>query len=113
MASHRITIEPYDPAWADAFQHARIEIVRALGPVALRIEHHGSTAVPGLAAKPVIDIQVSVRDLSPMSAYIAPLASLGYAHVPHDDDARCPFLYRQADPPRLAYRCHVHVVESG
>jgi GrpB-like predicted nucleotidyltransferase (UPF0157 family) len=50
----------------------------ALGPVALRIDHHGSTAVPGLAAKPVIDIQVSVRRLQPIEAYGAALAQLGY-----------------------------------
>ena len=60
------------------------------GPLALRIEHHGSTSVVGLAAKPVIDIQVSVATLHPLHPrYITPLAVLGYVHVPHQDGAVC------------------------
>jgi GrpB-like predicted nucleotidyltransferase (UPF0157 family) len=113
MPGDRITIEPYDPGWARAFERERIAIARALGAHAIRIEHNGSTAVPGLAAKPVIDIQISVRHLHPLSAYDARLADLGYAHVPHEDDARCPFFYRDAAPPRQRYRHHIHVVEGG
>lgn len=113
MADERITIELYDPEWARAFERERIAIAEALGAVAVRIEHHGSTAVRGLAAKPVIDIQVSVARLHPLSVYEARLAALEYAHVPHEDDARCPFFQRAADPPLRPYRHHLHVVEAG
>jgi GrpB-like predicted nucleotidyltransferase (UPF0157 family) len=109
--SDRITIVPYDPEWPRAFERERVELGAALGALAVRIEHNGSTAVPGLAAKPVIDIQVSVERLQPMSAYQPRLAALGYTHVPHADDVRCPFFYRDAHPPRSRYRHHVHVVE--
>lgn len=105
-----IEIAPYDPAWAEAFAVERRRIAEALGEIALRIDHHGSTAVPGLAAKPVIDIQVSVRNLQPMSAYGAALERLGYVHVPHADDAVCPFFHAPSEWPHTH---HIHVVEAG
>jgi GrpB-like predicted nucleotidyltransferase (UPF0157 family) len=85
-------------------------IRRALGPLAVRIDHHGSTAVPGLAAKAIIDIQVSVPSLQPLDAFGPPLEAIGYLHVPDADDAFCPFFHRPADWPHTH---HVHVVESG
>jgi GrpB-like predicted nucleotidyltransferase (UPF0157 family) len=63
-----------------------------------------------LAAKPVIDIQISVRTLTPIDAYRAPLERVGYVHVPHADDAFCPFFHRPATWPHTH---HVHVVEAG
>ena len=105
-----IRIEPYDPRWPSDFERERRRIHEALGDTALRIDHHGSTAVPGLAAKPVIDIQVSVARLRPIDAYAPALARIGYLHVPHDDDARCPFFHRPAEWPHTH---HVHVVTFG
>jgi GrpB-like predicted nucleotidyltransferase (UPF0157 family) len=113
MPDDRIIIAPYDPDWPRAFERERAVIADALGALAVRIEHNGSTAVPGLAAKPVIDIQISVMRLHPLSQYEAHLTALGYTHVAHEDDARCPFFYRAADPPRIRYRHHIHVVEAG
>src|SRR5947209_13255704 len=103
-------VVPYDSAWPAAFERERERLRPALGPLALRIEHNGSTAVPGLAAKPIIDIQVSVARLRPMAAYAAPLETIGYTHVPHPDDAFCPFFHRPGGWPHTH---HVHVVESG
>ena len=105
-----LEIVPYDPAWPGLFAAERARIATALGAIALRIDHHGSTSVPGLAAKPVIDIQVSVATLQPIDAYRAPLTRLGYTHRPHADDAFCPFLHRPATWPHAH---HVHVVELG
>ena len=76
----------------------------------MRIDHNGSTAVPGLAAKPVIDIQVSVAALQPMAPYRDRLQAIGYVHVPHADDACCPFFHR---PRQWPHTHHVHVVTSG
>jgi GrpB-like predicted nucleotidyltransferase (UPF0157 family) len=53
-----IRIDPYDPAWPVRFDSEAAQLRAALGKHALRIEHVGSTSVPGLAAKPVIDIQI-------------------------------------------------------
>jgi len=105
-----LEILPYDPSWALEFQAEREAIARALGKIALRIEHSGSTAVPGLAAKPVIDIQVSVEHLQTIHAYADPLATVGYVHAPHADDSFCPFFHR---PQQWPHTHHVHVVELG
>ncbi|MBP8261145.1 MAG: GrpB family protein [Verrucomicrobia bacterium] len=106
-----IVIVPYNPEWPKAFWAERQRIKAAFDSLALRIDHVGSTSVPGLAAKPIIDIQVSVRRLQPIEAYSAPLQRLGYVHVPHpNDDAICPFFHTPAAWPHTH---HVHVVESG
>lgn len=59
-----ILISEYQPDWPDEFRTIRTVLAHALGPLALRIDHIGSTAVPGLAAKDVIDVQVTVAELS-------------------------------------------------
>jgi len=105
-----IEIVPYDPAWPAAFEAEAARIRRVLGAIALRIDHHGSTAVPGLAAKPIIDIQISVASLQPLSVFAAPLHAIGYTHVPHADDAVCPFFHRPVPWPHTH---HVHVVAAG
>jgi GrpB-like predicted nucleotidyltransferase (UPF0157 family) len=105
-----LAIRPYDPAWAAEFEDERARLRAALGMLAVRIDHHGSTAVPGLSAKPIIDVQVSVRTLHPLSSYSEPLESVGYVHVPHPDDSFAPFFHRPAVWPHTH---HVHVVESG
>jgi GrpB-like predicted nucleotidyltransferase (UPF0157 family) len=75
-----IEIVPYDPQWPFEFSRLAPPLAAALGELAVRIDHIGSTAVPGLAAKDVIDIQVSVRALEP--AVAAALAGLGYEQRP-------------------------------
>jgi GrpB-like predicted nucleotidyltransferase (UPF0157 family) len=108
--SDTLVIVPYDPAWPRSFAAERDRIADVFGTIALRIDHNGSTSVPGLAAKPIIDIQISVASLRPLAAHVERLARLGYTHVPHPDDGFCPFFHRPAEWP---YTHHVHVVEAG
>jgi len=106
-----LLIAPYDPAWPAAFEAERTRLAQTLGPLARRIDHNGSTSIPGLAAKPIIDIQISVDRLQPLDAYAAPLQTLGYTHLPHaEDDLVCPFFHRPATWPHTH---HIHVVEHG
>jgi len=105
-----IEVVAYDARWPAAFEAEALRLRGALGSLALRIDHNGSTAVPGLAAKPVIDIQVSVAALQPLAPYRDRLAPLGYIHVPHVDDAFCPFFHRPAEWPHTH---HVHLVAAG
>jgi GrpB-like predicted nucleotidyltransferase (UPF0157 family) len=105
-----IVIEAYNPRWARDFDDERARIAAALAGLAIRIEHNGSTSVPGLAAKPIIDIQISVASLQPLDAYARALAALGYSHRPHEDDSFCPFFHRPAAWPHTH---HVHVVTAG
>lgn len=103
-----VIIAEYDPAWPERFRAVAAELRAALGDRALRVEHVGSTSVPGLAAKPVVDVQVSVADLEPHEPLNAALELLGYTW--HDDcpDAR-KWLYSRAEP----YRVNLHVRVAG
>ena len=78
MSADPVVIVPHDPTWPAQFLALQRRIVGALGPLALAIEHVGSTAVPGLAAKPVIDLDVIVRSPADIPAAIDALATLGY-----------------------------------
>jgi GrpB-like predicted nucleotidyltransferase (UPF0157 family) len=91
------------------FQAEAERLRNGLGETAVRIEHVGSTAVPGLAAKPVIDIQVSVGSLEPFEAYADPLAGLGYESREDDEPAHRFFCLA----PAGVRTHHVHVCESG
>jgi len=106
----KFEIVAYDQAWPERFEEEASRLRCALGTLAVRIEHNGSTSVPGLAAKPIIDIQVSVASVQPIEPYIEPLRSLGYVHVPHPDDTFSPFFHRPAQWP---HSHHVHMVQAG
>jgi GrpB-like predicted nucleotidyltransferase (UPF0157 family) len=72
-----LQIARYDPGWVLQFESERDRIEQTLGKLACRIDHNGSTSVPELEAKPIIDIQVSVKQLQPIHAYARPLSTLG------------------------------------
>jgi GrpB-like predicted nucleotidyltransferase (UPF0157 family) len=80
-AGRRAIVVDYDPEWPLRFEAIRDRIAPALGPLAVSIEHVGSTSVPGLAAKPVIDIDVVVAEPSAIPAAIDVLTGLGYEHL--------------------------------
>jgi GrpB-like predicted nucleotidyltransferase (UPF0157 family) len=75
-----IIVEDYDPHWPEQFDVLRARIAAVLGPLAAAIEHVGSTAVPGLAAKPIIDIDVLLYAAGGLPEAITRLAALGYQH---------------------------------
>lgn len=99
----------YDPEWPALFRALAEPMRLALGDVAERIDHIGSTAVPGLAAKPIIDIQISARAFEPLAAFRDPLVALGY--VFHADNLeRTKRYFREAPGTR---RTHIHVRRAG
>ena len=71
----------HDPAWPGRYAQLAGAVRGALGPAALVLEHVGSTAVPGLPAKPVIDIDLTVSDPTNEAAYVPPLEALGYTLI--------------------------------
>ncbi|WP_033339753.1 GrpB family protein [Catenuloplanes japonicus] len=80
-------VAPYDQAWAERGLAHATSLRAALGPLALRVEHIGSTSVPGMAAKPIYDLQVSVSGLDAATAAFSPvLAGLGFERWPYDHD---------------------------
>jgi GrpB-like predicted nucleotidyltransferase (UPF0157 family) len=76
-----IVIEDYDPAWAGRFAAARALLDQALGGLIIAIEHVGSTSVPGLPAKPIIDIDLLIEDTADESRYVPALEARGYRLV--------------------------------
>jgi GrpB-like predicted nucleotidyltransferase (UPF0157 family) len=76
----RIEVVDYDARWPETFERLRSRIWTALKDVALAVEHVGSTSVPGLPAKPIIDISVLVPERSDVQTAISRLATLGYVH---------------------------------
>ena len=106
----RVEIVDYDPAWPEGYQREAERVRAALGSAAAAIEHVGSTSVAGLAAKDVLDIQVSVSSFEPMSAYRGPLESLGYEYRTDTEPEHRFFRLADGSGRRLA---HVHVCEAG
>lgn len=106
-----ITIVPYDSEWPSMFTAEAARIHQVLGDLALRVEHVGSTSVPGLAAKPVIDIQVSVPSLKPIGNYIEALARAGYTLIPLGPfDSVYPFFQK---PGEWTSTHHIHLCVTG
>lgn len=101
-----ISVVPYDPAWAAAFERVAQRLRPAVAGIpGARVEHVGSTSVPGLAAKPIIDVDVIVP-AAHLPAVVAALASLGYVH--RGDlgvTGREAFHPPDVDPPRHVYAC--------
>jgi GrpB-like predicted nucleotidyltransferase (UPF0157 family) len=74
----RVFLQPHDPQWADEFARESAEVARALGEALVAIHHIGSTAIPGIAAKPVIDMLAVAEALAAIDAAAPKLAALGY-----------------------------------
>ena len=101
-----VVVVEYDPGWPELFQFFRARIVTALGGLATAVEHVGSTAVVGLAAKPIIDMDVLLVSEDALPAGIERLANLGYAH---QGDLGIPereaFLAPAGESPHHLYVC--------
>ncbi|HEV1997511.1 MAG TPA: 2-amino-4-hydroxy-6-hydroxymethyldihydropteridine diphosphokinase [Candidatus Dormibacteraeota bacterium] len=110
LVADAVILVDYDQRWPEEFAAEERRLRDALGPLAERIDHVGSTSVPGLMAKAIIDVQVSVPDVTAMDSYIGPLESLGYAHVPDPRFPTYPFFRYPATGPR---KFHLHVAQSG
>ena len=108
VEKREIKIVDYDPEWPKKFEkHAKI-IVDALGINALRVEHIGSTSVPGFVAKPIIDILVVVADSAKESTYLPQLEAAGYLLRVREPDW---YEHRMFRTPERDV--HIHVYSSG
>jgi GrpB-like predicted nucleotidyltransferase (UPF0157 family) len=106
----RIHLRPYDSAWPTKFEREATVLAEALGSHVVGGVHHvGSTAVPGLTAKPIIDIMIGVRDLDSSRPCIALLAEYDYCYAPHRQEVMHWFC--KPDPSRRTH--HLHLVPTG
>jgi GrpB-like predicted nucleotidyltransferase (UPF0157 family) len=107
----RVVLAEADPLWPRLFRDRAAAIRQLLDDRVERIDHIGSTAVPGLAAKPIIDVQVSVEDLDPFEPVEAALGALGYGYDPDNLDRRKRFF--GLDGPDGKRLVNVHVRRLG
>ncbi len=103
-----IHLAPPDPAWPQQFAGVRSRIEAALGPVAVLVEHVGSTSVPGLAAKPIIDVLLLVPDPADEAAYVPQLEAAGFLLHLREPDWHQHRLLRAHDP-----EVNLHVFAEG
>jgi GrpB-like predicted nucleotidyltransferase (UPF0157 family) len=76
----KFEVLPYQRAWPAVFECQKVKIQQALKPMVVQVEHIGSTAVPGLAAKPIIDILLGARDAKQLDAFIEPMTAAGFTY---------------------------------
>jgi GrpB-like predicted nucleotidyltransferase (UPF0157 family) len=105
---HQIVVVEYDPGWPQAYERERAAICQALGDLIVDIQHIGSTAIPGLRAKPVIDVLVAVSEFADIAEYARRLEPLGYQHMTHANEVVRIFFRKGL--PRTH---HLHIVEDG
>jgi GrpB-like predicted nucleotidyltransferase (UPF0157 family) len=109
VSEPNIVIREYDPAWQKLFEGLRERLLDDLGGLAVAVEHVGSTAVPGLAAKPVVDIDAVVTSAEDVPLAVERLERAGYRH---EGDLGIPG--REAfEPPADAPWHHLYVVTAG
>jgi len=100
-----VGLQEHDPGWAEAYAAHRRRILDAVGDAALAVEHIGSTSVPGLAAKPIVDVVLVVADITAEEDHVAPLVAAGYELRVREPG------HRLVRTP--ARDVHVHVYEEG
>jgi GrpB-like predicted nucleotidyltransferase (UPF0157 family) len=105
-----IHVVPYDPSWPARFAEERAALARVLAPwLGGPIEHIGSTAVPGLVAKPVIDIMAAVESLEASRPALAAVAALHYVYFPY----RAEIMHWLCKPSDEVRTHHLHLVPYG
>lgn len=110
-----IVIADYDPRWPAMYAEESARILEAAGEYLLGIEHVGSTSVPGLAAKPIVDIMPGLRALSDAPGIIAAMEGIGYQYIPDYEDElpERRFFVRPPGPANRHRRLfHLHAVET-
>jgi GrpB-like predicted nucleotidyltransferase (UPF0157 family)/heme-degrading monooxygenase HmoA len=117
VVKEHVAVVPYDPAWPERFEQERDHLLSCLpSDLIRRIEHFGSTAVPGLAAKPIVDVLVEVADLEETRRRIAPvLEAQGYDYFwrPSAGDDTPPFYAWFIKRDERGVRTHhIHMVEA-
>jgi GrpB-like predicted nucleotidyltransferase (UPF0157 family) len=103
-----IVVADYDPAWSERFGREEAKIRAALGEAALSVEHIGSTSVPGLAAKPIVDVLLVVEDSGDEASYLPALEEAGYVLRVREPDFDEHRMFRTPEKD-----VHVHVFSSG
>ena len=105
-----VIVSPYSTEWPNLFCAVRAELLSVFGPIVVEVEHIGSTSVPRLAAKPVIDVLLGAHSLGDIESHIRPLGELGYLYVPKYE-RELPMRRYFVKSSAATLRIHLHAVE--
>lgn len=105
-----VRLAPYEPEWARLYEVERARLQAAVGEHVLDIQHVGSTAIPGIVAKPILDIAVAVASFETAYVCVAPIEALGYAYYGENGIPRRHYFVRR-DPETSQTLIHLHVNE--
>ena len=113
-----VTVEPvyivaYDPSWPTLFAQERNRLFETVRQWIEEVEHVGSTAIPGLDAKPVIDLMVGLKSMADASSCVEPLTNLGYSYWAEGAQPHHHLFVRFVDPEMSARTHNLHLVEAG
>ncbi|MBD3192632.1 MAG: GrpB family protein [Candidatus Heimdallarchaeota archaeon] len=109
-----VEISNYDPNWPKEFEEEKQRLLSLIGSHVIGIEHVGSTAVPGLGAKPIIDILIGLKDLNDAKSCIPLLERLNYEYVPEYEDELPERRYFRKPPRGQGRRkFHIHMVATS
>lgn len=108
-----INVVPYQSGWVEIYEQEADTLRKTLGDKALRIEHIGSTSIPGMVAKPVIDIMVAVHSLPQAEELIPLLEALGYSYRTPDTVLERMFFAKESSPEVRTHHLNLTELDSG
>jgi len=108
---HLVRLVPHQVTWADLFQQEAEQLRAALGDRVVRIEHVGSTSIPGVDAKPILDIVVAVRNMAEVAAFEQAVRPLGYIHQAENDQPGRLYFPKRLPDDRSTH--HLNITELG
>jgi GrpB-like predicted nucleotidyltransferase (UPF0157 family) len=108
-----LSVVPNQSGWKESFEQEADLLRSVLGEKALVIEHIGSTSIPGMPSKPIIDIMVAVESLTQAAELIPVVESLGYEHKPHDTIPERLFFAKESSPEFRTHHLNLAALESG
>ena len=111
LPAHRVDLCPYNPTWARLFDEEAARICGALGDWILDVQHVGSTSIPNIPAKPILDIAVAVENFEEAACCIAPLEALGYEYLGENGIPRRHY-FRKRNPATDTFTHNLHMNET-
>ncbi len=113
MDTDSVIIVDYNPQWPQLYEQEKARIQAAIGEYLIDIQHIGSTSIPGLSAKPIIDSMAVIRNISLVTQCIKPLETLNYAYKGEGGIPGRHFFRKPIDIPQTGRNFHLHMVEKG
>src|SRR4051794_8058283 len=108
-----IIIEDYDPEWPALYEQMRAVLAGALGEIVQQIEHVGSTSVPGLGAKPIVDVMVGLYQGTDLDTCVSTLQGMGFEYIPRYEEVMPYRRFFHGRPPAYPYHYNIHVDHVG